>query len=59
MDADDEIEDEANEEVEKVLEELAIGVKTAPVVSDALPTKEKAKEEDLTDLEARLGKLKG
>jgi charged multivesicular body protein 3 len=56
---DDELEEEADEEVNKVLEEITIGIKTAPVVSDELPVKQQGKEEDVTDLEARLGKLKG
>jgi len=54
---DDELEEAADEEVEKVLEELTIGLKTAHVATDSLPKGEK--EESMNELEARLGALKG
>jgi len=56
---DEEIEDAADEEVEKVMEELTMGLRTAPVASGKLPAKKiAAAEEDTDDLEARLGALK-
>jgi len=53
---DDDIEEAADEEVEKIMEEVTMGVKAAPVASHRLPQAEK--EEDMGDLEARLGALK-
>jgi len=56
----DEIEEAADEEVEKVMEELTMGLKNTSVATGTLPGK-KSKEEadDLGELEARLGALKG
>jgi len=57
----EEIEEAADEEVEKVMEELTMGLKNASVATGKLPAK-KSKEEDADDLgelEARLGALKG
>jgi len=62
MDNDEEIDELAEEEVDKVLEELTMGIKTAKVSTEELPTAKKtgtkSKEEDMSDLEARLGALK-
>jgi len=55
LDDDDELEDAADEEVDKIVEEITMGVKTAKVATGALPTKEEDKEEDLT---SRLDALK-
>jgi len=52
---DDEIEEAADEEVNKILEEITMGVKAAPVARGELPKQEK---EGMEDLEARLGALK-
>jgi len=51
----DEVEEEAEEEVSKVIEELTMGLKTATPGSE-LPEKEK--EQGMDDLEARLSSLK-
>jgi len=56
---DDDIEEAADEEVEKVMEELTMGLKTANVATGPLPSKSQEKEEDMDELEARLGALKG
>jgi len=55
MPDDDGIEEAADEEVDKVMEELTMGLKTAPVANSSLPSKKQDKEDDL---EARLGALK-
>jgi len=55
MDDDEEIEDAADEEVNKIVEEITMGVKTARVATGDLPTKDEEKEEDLT---SRLDALK-
>jgi len=55
---DDELDEAADEEVDKVLEELTIGLKSANVATDALSSKG-SKEENMDDLETRLGALKG
>jgi len=54
---DDDVEEAADEEVEKILEELTIDLKTAKVATGSLP--KESKEENIEDLEARLGALKG
>ncbi len=55
LDADEDVEDAADEEIDKVLEEITMGVKSARVVKEDLPQEQK---EDMTDLQARLGALK-
>jgi len=56
MDNDDEIADAADEEVEKVLDEITSGLKSNPVPRHDLLSKEKGGEEE--DLQERLGALK-
>jgi len=57
MPDDEGIEEAADEEVEKVMEELTMGLKTASVANSTLPSQ--VAKEDVDDLEARLGALKG
>eukprot|EP01114_Cavostelium_apophysatum_P004019 TRINITY_DN1415_c0_g1_i2.p1 TRINITY_DN1415_c0_g1~~TRINITY_DN1415_c0_g1_i2.p1 ORF type:complete len:204 (+),score=80.96 TRINITY_DN1415_c0_g1_i2:171-782(+) len=56
LDNDDELDEAADEELEKIVEEVVMGVRTAKVVKDELPQDDE--KEDLGDLEARLGALK-
>jgi hypothetical protein len=58
---DDDVDQEADEEVDKVIEEITLGVKNAKVVHQELPSKAEAEDEnedDMKDLEKRLGALK-
>lgn len=57
---DEELDQAADEEVDKVIEEITMGVKTARVATNDLPKQEKEEEEeeDLSDLQSRLGALK-
>jgi len=59
MDNDAEIDEQADEELDKVVEEITLGVKTAATAHSELP-KQKGEEEedDMKDLEKRLGALK-
>jgi hypothetical protein len=50
---DDELDEAADEEVDKVLEEITLGLKTTTTPRHELPVEEKEE-----DLEARLGALK-
>jgi len=59
---DDEVEEEAEEELSKVIEEITLGFKSTAVTSQALPAKGEAEEQEddaeMKDLEKRLGALK-
>jgi len=58
---DADVEEEADEELNKVIEEITLGVKSTQVASQAIPTaskEEETEDNDMKDLEKRLGALK-
>jgi len=59
---DADVEEEADVELDKVIEEITLGVKTAQVATQEIPSSSKAEEDaednDMKDLEKRLGALK-
>ncbi len=59
---DADVEEQADEELDKVIEEITLGVKSQQVSTQELPSSSKAEEEaeddDMKDLEKRLGALK-
>lgn len=61
LDNDDEIEEAAEEELNKVIDEIIMPLKatSVPARGVAIEENDNAKDEDLTDLQARLGALKG
>jgi len=54
---DADVDEEADEEIDKVVEELTMGLKTVTTPNQPLPTGTKT--EDMSELEQRLGALKG
>jgi len=58
---DAEVDEQADEELDKVIEEITLGVKSAKVATQELPSskaEEDAEDNDMKDLEKRLGALK-